>query len=58
MARILVVEDEAIPRMVLSKVLTRDGHEVRDASSGSEAMEIAQGFGPELLLADWLLPDS
>src|SRR5512133_3672621 len=58
MARILVVEDESIPRMILNKFLTRDGHTVRDAAGGPEALEAARDFAPELLLADWLLSDS
>jgi len=58
MARILIVEDEAVPRMILSKVLTRDGHEVKDTATGSEAMDLAKGFQPEVLIADWLLCDA
>lgn len=57
MARILIVEDEPIPRMILSKVLTRDGHDVRAAGSASEAVQAGQQFSPEVLIADWLLTD-
>jgi two-component system, response regulator, stage 0 sporulation protein F len=58
MAKILVVEDETIPRMILNKVLTRDGHDVRDVASGPEAVQVGRDFAPDLLLADWLLADS
>jgi DNA-binding NtrC family response regulator len=57
MARILIVEDEPIPRLILSKVLTRDGHEVRVAGSAAEAVAIGREFSPEVLIADWLLTD-
>ena len=57
MARILVVEDEPIPRTILAKLLTRDGHEVQTAAGASEAIDAARVFKPELLIADWILPD-
>jgi DNA-binding NtrC family response regulator len=57
MAKILVVEDEPVPRMILAKLLTRDGHEVQTATGASEAIDTARNFKPELLIADWILPD-
>jgi DNA-binding NtrC family response regulator len=43
--------------MILSKLLTREGHEVQSATGASEAIEAARTFNPELLIADWILPD-
>lgn len=57
MARILIVEDEPIPRLILTKVLTRDGHDVRAGGSATEATELGKSFNPEILIADWLLTD-
>src|SRR5438876_753436 len=57
MAKILIVEDEPIPRLILSKVLTRDGHDVRTAGSAGEAVEAGKSFHPDILIADWLLTD-
>jgi DNA-binding NtrC family response regulator len=57
MARILIVEDEPIPRLILTKVLTRDGHEVRASGSAGEAVEAGREFRPDVLIADWLLTD-
>jgi DNA-binding NtrC family response regulator len=57
MAKILIVEDEPIPRMILQKVLTRDGHEVRAAGNAADAIEAGKEFHPDILIADWLLTD-
>jgi DNA-binding response OmpR family regulator len=58
MARILIVEDEPVPRMVLTKILSRDGYEVRTAANAAEAVEVGRAFLPEVLIVDWLLTDS
>src|SRR6266849_3741058 len=36
--RVLVVDDDALPRDVVSKYIAADGHQVATASSGAEAM--------------------
>lgn len=58
MSKILIVEDEPIPRQILTKVLTRDGHEVRAAGDAKEAIALGIEFSPDILLADWLLTDA
>ncbi len=58
MARILIVEDEPIPRMVLAKILGRDGHEVQTAGNATEAIDVGLPFRPDVLLVDWLLTDA
>ena len=57
MARVLVVDDEPSYRKYLEKYLTHEGYEVRAAGNGREAMEIAKGFEPHVLLVDWMLKD-
>jgi DNA-binding NtrC family response regulator len=57
MAKILIVEDEPIPRMILTKILTRDGHEVRAAANAGEGIDTGIDFQPDMLIADWLLTD-
>ena len=42
MPRILIVEDEALPRGELKRALTRQGFEVREAGNSSEAVLAAQ----------------
>lgn len=53
--RILIVDDEPTYRDYLERFLARDGLAVRTAETGSDAIRIAEEFGPDLLLADWML---
>lgn len=57
-ARVLVVEDLAAPRAVLEKILQRGGYQVQSAANAHDAVEIGEAFRPDLLLTDWLLPNS
>lgn len=52
MARILVVDDEEGIRRVLRQVLEYEGHEVRTASGGGEALTIFAEFRPDLTFLD------
>ena len=52
MARILVVDDEEGIRHVLRQVLEYEGHEVRTASGGGEALGIHEEFSPDLTFLD------
>jgi two-component system OmpR family response regulator len=53
--RVLIVDDEPTYREYLERFLVRDGLAVRTAETGSDAIRIADEFGPDLLLADWML---
>jgi DNA-binding NtrC family response regulator len=57
-SRILVVDDERSYRHYLTQHLTREGHDVRSAASGDEAIEISAEFPPEVLILDWMLDGS
>jgi CheY-like chemotaxis protein len=50
--RVLVVDDDAVPRDVVTKYLTADGHQVATASSGAEAMVKLMEENFDLLLTD------
>jgi two-component system, NtrC family, nitrogen regulation response regulator NtrX len=52
MARILVVDDEEGIRRILRQVLEYEGHEVRTAGGGGEALELFQEFRPMLTFLD------
>jgi two-component system nitrogen regulation response regulator NtrX len=52
MARILIVDDEDGIRRVLRQLLEYEGHEVRTAASGGEALELFPEFRPELTFLD------
>ena len=57
MARILVVDDDRNCAAFLRLFLTDEGHEVRSAVSGKDAMQAASVMAPDLLITDWLLKD-
>lgn len=50
--RVLVVDDNAVPRDVVAKYLTADGHQVATATSGAEAMVKLMEQDFDLLLTD------
>jgi len=54
--RILVVEDSAIQRHILTGYLTSQGFEVFGAADGEEAMEMADTTIPDVILLDLMLP--
>jgi signal transduction histidine kinase/CheY-like chemotaxis protein len=54
---VLVVEDEATVRSLLSRVLLREGYTVMQACTGEEALEIiSSGARIDLLLTDTVMP--
>ncbi len=57
MARILLVDDEKQIRRIVSLLLREQRHEVFEAASGSEALELFDRTRPEILLLDLSLPD-
>ena len=56
MARILTVDDEPLIRKQISRILTRQGHEVFQASHGKEAFHLAASRNFDLALVDYNLP--
>jgi two-component system phosphate regulon response regulator PhoB len=56
--RILLVEDEAPIRQMLAFNLTRAGFEVDEAEDCSSARTLIADSPPDLVLIDWMLPDS
>jgi two-component system, cell cycle response regulator DivK len=55
-SRILVVEDNALNLKLVRDVLEAAGYEVVAAISGEEALELAAGCRPDLVLMDLQLP--
>ncbi len=55
-ARILLVEDNEMNRDMLSRRLTRKGHEISIAVDGQEGMDKALSEKPDLILMDLSLP--
>jgi diguanylate cyclase (GGDEF)-like protein len=55
--RILIVDDDAAIRRLLSRALHRAGYEVRTGASGRQAVALAGQWRPDLILLDVMLPD-
>ncbi len=53
---ILIVEDQPNNRLLMIKLLSEIGFEVREASSGQEAIEICSTWQPDLILMDMRMP--
>lgn len=56
MARILIAEDERDIRDLVEFTLKYAGHEVHKAANGAEAVEMAPGVNPDLILMDVRMP--
>ncbi|MFL5953636.1 MAG: response regulator [Gaiellaceae bacterium] len=52
----LVLDDQADSRALLRTVLEHAGHQVIEASSGDEALEMAVARSPDLIVSDILMP--
>jgi two-component system phosphate regulon response regulator PhoB len=58
MAHILIVEDEADLRDMLSESLEQAGYDTLTAGTIGEARRKLEDASPDLLLLDWMLPDA
>jgi len=56
--KILIVEDEAPIREMIAFNRTRAGFEVDEAGDSSSARHRIADSRPDLILIDWMLPDS
>jgi two-component system, OmpR family, response regulator MprA len=54
--RVLIVEDDADIADVLRRSLRNEGYEVRTSADGVEALDVAAGFFPDLVVLDLGLP--
>jgi two-component system, HptB-dependent secretion and biofilm response regulator len=53
---ILIAEDSAADRMLLSTIVRRQGHQVLTAANGAEAVEAFRQQRPQLVLMDAMMP--
>jgi CheY-like chemotaxis protein len=56
MALIVVMEDDAGTRMLVSSVLKRDGHVVLGAEDGAQGLELVRQSKPDLIISDVQMP--
>jgi len=54
--RVLIVEDDADIADVLRRSLRNEGYEVKTSADGVEALDMAAGFVPDLVVLDLGLP--
>lgn len=57
MAHILVIEDDAQFRQMLTQMLRQDGHQVSMAGDGAEALRMLDQAEPGLIITDILMPN-
>lgn len=57
MVSILVIDDEPQLRRVLTRILSRAGHEVIEAKDGREGMKRFDAHRPQLVITDVFMPD-
>src|SRR5260370_13973558 len=57
MATILVVDDSAVDRSRVEKLLVKEGYQVQSAPGGREALEILKREPPDLVLTDMQMPE-
>lgn len=55
--RVLVVDDDATMRAMISGLLANGGHEVFVASDGQQAFEMALDLRPQIMVVDWVMPE-
>lgn len=57
MSKLLIVDDELGMRQFLTHLFQREGHEVRVAASGGEALEMLKAEPADLIISDVRMPD-
>jgi signal transduction histidine kinase len=57
MPRILVVDDQKIPRMTVAAILREAGHEVDTAESGQTGLDLAAKLSPDVIVLDVHMPE-
>ena len=57
MARIIVIEDEAAIRRLVVRILSRGGHETREASNGRDGVALHRADAADLVITDLFMPE-
>ncbi len=56
MARVLIVEDDLIDRIILERIVEGAGHDVYVASGGEEALKVYMGTSIDVIVTDLNMP--
>lgn len=57
MAIILIIEDAALSRKLLTKILKPEGYTLLEAQNGKEGVEMMQKYQPDCIILDLLMPE-
>ncbi len=57
MSRLLIIDDERLARLTLRKILEHAGHEVMEASTGTEGLAMYRANPCDLVITDIIMPD-
>lgn len=55
--KVLVADDNESDRMILSSIISKQGHDVVTAADGREALEIFERERPQIVLLDAIMPE-
>jgi DNA-binding response OmpR family regulator len=55
--KILIADDDDITRLLLDSALTELGHDVHEATNGSQAWDAWHGGKYPFVISDWIMPD-
>ena len=54
---VLVIDDSAFTRQMVTKILTAQGNEVLEAENGQDGIEKAEQYRPDCIVSDLLMPE-
>lgn len=54
---VLIADDDGVTRFLLSSILAKLGHDVREAENGRDALAAWEANHPSLVISDWMMPD-
>lgn len=55
--RVLIADDEAGTRLLLSAAIRRLGHKCSEAADGAQALRLFRELAPEVVITDWEMPE-
>ncbi|MBD2181361.1 response regulator [Planktothrix sp. FACHB-1355] len=57
MALVLIIEDAALLRKMLQKILKPEGYSILEAANGLEGLEMVRVYKPDCVVLDLLMPE-
>lgn len=56
MPLVLIIDDSTFQRQIIKAALANEGHEIIEAASGEDGLELAQERNPDCILLDIIMP--